>query len=349
MRNTTSLTILQYNVRNDKMSTMISLLINSNTQNYDIIIIQKLWRNFFVSTSLSSHQCDFHLLYKSENDTRVCFYVNDNIDSKNWEIEFLTTNICVLSLTIRVDDASKTIYIYNIYNLSSISYSSRDNSFTLSTTNRSLIANVTNHHILLKDFNLHYFFWNESFRSTQHAAANKLLDMIDKHDLALILSREIIIWETRNIFSIIDLTFVSSYLIEKIEHCMSRFDMKQSSNYISMSTRILLDFDSISTQSAKRRVWKLLDMIKLREIERKTFISKNSQSIAEIDAYTKKIQNFLHRMINAIISWAKLNRYVKSFWIKKCDEIIKKTRRLRRIWSATQNFSNWSNYMKFND
>jgi hypothetical protein len=156
----------------------------------------------------------------------VCFYVNDNIDSKNWKIEFLTADICVLSLTIRVDDASKTIHIHNVYNLSSISYSSRDSSFTLSTTNRNLIADATDHYILLKDFNLHHFFWSESFKSTQHAAANELLDMIDKHDLALILSREIITWETRNIFSIIDLTFVSSYLIERIEHCMSRLDMR---------------------------------------------------------------------------------------------------------------------------
>jgi hypothetical protein len=158
MRNITSLTILQYNVRNNKVSIMISLLIDNNTQNYDIITIQKFWRNLFASTSLSSHQYDFHLLYRSENDTRMYFYVNDNIDSKDWEIEFLTINICVLSLTIRVDDVLKTIHIHNIYNLSSISYSSRDNSFTLSTTNRSLIANATNHYILLRDFNLHHFF-----------------------------------------------------------------------------------------------------------------------------------------------------------------------------------------------
>jgi uncharacterized protein YaaR (DUF327 family) len=72
-------------------------------------------------------------------------------------------------------------------------------------------------------------------------------------------------------------------------------------------------------------------MIKLKEIEKKVSISKNSQNIAEIDAYTKKIQNFLHRMIDAVVSWAKLSRYVRSFWIKKCDEIIKKMRRLRRI------------------
>jgi hypothetical protein len=62
---------------------MISLLADSNIQDYDIIAIQKLWRNFFVSTTLSSSQNGFHLLYRLGRDIRVCFYVNDklNIDS----------------------------------------------------------------------------------------------------------------------------------------------------------------------------------------------------------------------------------------------------------------------------
>ena len=36
-----TLSILQYNVRNDRVSTMISLLTDVETQSYDIIAIQK--------------------------------------------------------------------------------------------------------------------------------------------------------------------------------------------------------------------------------------------------------------------------------------------------------------------
>ena len=41
MRDNNSLFILQYNVRNDRVSTMISLLIDEEIKSYDIIAIQK--------------------------------------------------------------------------------------------------------------------------------------------------------------------------------------------------------------------------------------------------------------------------------------------------------------------
>ena len=59
---------------------MISLLADRNIQNYDIIVIQKFWRNLSVSTSLNARRTNFHLLYMSEENTRICFYVNEKID-----------------------------------------------------------------------------------------------------------------------------------------------------------------------------------------------------------------------------------------------------------------------------
>ncbi len=53
MKNTNVLIILQYNVRNEKIHTMISLFVDKNIQNYDVIAIQKFWRNSFASISLS--------------------------------------------------------------------------------------------------------------------------------------------------------------------------------------------------------------------------------------------------------------------------------------------------------
>jgi hypothetical protein len=42
MKNTNFLIILQYNVRNEKVRTMISLFVDKNIQDYDVIAIQKL-------------------------------------------------------------------------------------------------------------------------------------------------------------------------------------------------------------------------------------------------------------------------------------------------------------------
>ena len=77
MRDNNTLFILQYNVRNDRVGTMIPLLADERTRSYDIIAIQESWRNPHAATSLSSHHSGFHLLYRSGADTRVCFYIND--------------------------------------------------------------------------------------------------------------------------------------------------------------------------------------------------------------------------------------------------------------------------------
>jgi hypothetical protein len=42
MKNTNVLIILQYNVRNEKIYTMISLFVDKNIQDYNVIAIQKL-------------------------------------------------------------------------------------------------------------------------------------------------------------------------------------------------------------------------------------------------------------------------------------------------------------------
>jgi hypothetical protein len=77
MKNTNVLIILQYNVHNERIRTMISLFVDKNIQDYNVIAIHKSWRNLFASISLSSNQNNFHLLYKSKNDIKICFYVND--------------------------------------------------------------------------------------------------------------------------------------------------------------------------------------------------------------------------------------------------------------------------------
>lgn len=219
----------------------------------------------------------------------------------------------------------------------------------LSTTNCNLIELETHHQILLKNFNLHHSFWSDSSKFIQHVVDNALLNMINKHDLSIILFREIITWKTRNIFNISDLTFASSYLTDKVEHCMTRLNIRQSSNYILISIRILLDANSNFVWLVKRRAWKLLNIFKLKKVEKEALLLRLSQNEIEIDAYTQKIKYFLQRIIVEVVSWSTLSRYVKSFWNEKCDEITKKTRRLRRLWSTTHDQKDWTNYMGVND
>ena len=166
---------------------MIPLLADTNTQDYDIIAIQEPWRNPSAPTSLSSHQSGFHLLYRPGGDTRVCFYINDSIDTDSWEVEFPSADMCTLKIETCTEGAAEVIHIHNVYNPSPASYSSTDSPSTLSTVRSMLTQGV--HHILLGDFNLHHPFWNGPSRPTQHAAADQLLDIIDEFNLSLTLPK----------------------------------------------------------------------------------------------------------------------------------------------------------------
>jgi hypothetical protein len=192
MSNTSTFNILQYNVRNDRIIIMISLLINNRIKNFDIIVIQKFWRNFFDSTTLSFSQSDFHLLYRSRENIRVCFYVNEKINSNNWEVNYFNANIIFLTMQVLIENHSKMIHIHNIYNSSSLSYSSTKSLSMLSKVRWHLI-DCESHQILLSDFNLHHFLWNELTRLTQHATANQWLNLIENLNLSLIFSIDIII------------------------------------------------------------------------------------------------------------------------------------------------------------
>ena len=241
MTDTHFINILQYNVRNDRVTTMIPLLADQRVQNYDVIAIQEPWRNPNGPTTLSSFQSGFHLLYRPGGDTRVCFYINEKIDPESWEIEFPSSDICTLKIKIKEQENEKTMHIHNVYNPSPISYSSIDSPSSIPILSRQLAAEAE--HVVIGDFNLHHPLWNGLTRPTQHTAADHLLDLVENHDLSLTLPKGSVTWEARGSFSTIDLVFMSEYLAERVEHCKTRPDLNQSSDHIPISTRILLGYE----------------------------------------------------------------------------------------------------------
>ena len=288
---------------------MISLLIDEEIKSYDIIAIQKSWRNSHVITSLNSHHSEFHLLFRSNVDTKVCFYINDQIDLNSWEIEYSTSNLSILTVKTLVDSETQTFRIHNVYNSSSVFYSSRNELSILSNLARQL--RVSKEHIVLRNFNLHHSYWSDFTRLTQHAVANALIDIIYSAELSLTLFRDFITWKTRESQSIIDFIFMSENMTSRLIHCMIRVDMRQSSDHISMFTRLCLDSKSVSVK--RRRAWKLLNMKKLRAIEKDALMSRTSQIRQNIDHYTKEIRYFLQTIIEISVSWVTTYSECKSY------------------------------------
>ena len=310
MKDIETLTILQYNVRNDRLTTMIPLLADPRVQEYDVIAIQEPWRNPNMPTTLSSHQSGFHLLYRPGGDTRVCFYINDKINPSSWEVSYPSRDMCSLALSVHTEGKTKLIHIHNVYNPSPISYSSTNSPSTIPEAQHSLESD--GEHILLGDFNLHHPYWSGPSRPTQHAAADQLLNLVAEKELSLALPKGTVTWEARGSYSTIDLVFMTEFLAERLEHCKAREDIGQLSDHIPISTRLRLGSDILLP--VKRRAFKLLDMDKLREAERRAPRAPVLRTHNDIEEFTKTVQAFLKSVIEASVPWARPALEAKPFW-----------------------------------
>jgi hypothetical protein len=129
---------------------------------------------------------------------------------------------------------------------------------------------------------------------------------------------------------------------------MTRFNFDQSSNHILISTKILCDTKSNSSRIA-RKAWNIIDLNKIKKAMKHALTLQSSITVREIDICVNEIQKFLRSIVEIIVSWATLNRHVKSFWNDQCSATIKNTRKLRRLWSASRDSHDLTLYMKIND
>lgn len=158
---------------------MTSLLKNDEMKNINVIAIQESWfnkkTNFFYNFNFSR----FHLLHKIKENIHICFYVNKHLKVNDWYVKFLSKDCCFLQLRRK---KKLNIWIYNIYNFSFLSIN--DSSFSrfidslqsllnlnnLLNLNSSInikkllhikkLLNKSDKYIILKDFILHHFNWN---------------------------------------------------------------------------------------------------------------------------------------------------------------------------------------------
>ena len=91
------LRILQYNVHKSRNKMIIILLHEKRINNYNILIIQKLWQHHEETQTYNSRGINFTL---KNNNEKTCFYINNCIDDNNWHNtwHFKDVNIITLQL-----------------------------------------------------------------------------------------------------------------------------------------------------------------------------------------------------------------------------------------------------------
>ncbi len=216
--------------------------------------------------------------------------------------------------------------MHNVYNVSSSSYASITTLLVIETIKKQL--NDEKKHIILKDFNLHHFLWSDSARSMQHDAIDQLLNVVHQTQLRFTLSSNTITWKTCNSCSIIDLIFMFEELQKKLIHCMIKSKLNQSSNYISISIKIMLEMNlKIERQ---RRTWKKIDVEKFINFWRDLVASASLNRRQHIEKYAIKIRQSIKSAMNITMSWNKSFIETKFFWKNRCVDAMTTTRRKRR-------------------
>jgi hypothetical protein len=154
---------------------MMSLLIDSRIKKYDLLAIQKSWRNVCVSTFYNSFNIDFHLLYEDIENVKICFNVNMRIHVDHWFVNYVFDDVCIIRIKIANE---KWINVHNVYNASFDFYASRS-SLTIIEIVRNRLNDVEKH-ILLRNFNLHHSLRSDATKSIQHDAENQLLNVVQQ-------------------------------------------------------------------------------------------------------------------------------------------------------------------------
>ncbi len=155
--------ILQYNVHKFRNKMMIALLHEKKIKNYDILILQELWWFDDIFRAYCSATVDFML---KNNEDRICFYINKRIDNNIWHLTWYFKNVNIIMLQTLIDNAQMTqrvIHIHEVYNLSLRNHEIIHEKENLSDIEKTL--HISKESILVEDFNLHYFTWEESFYS----------------------------------------------------------------------------------------------------------------------------------------------------------------------------------------
>ena len=331
------LRILQYNVYKFREKMMIVLLHEKKIKNHDILILQELWwfdENFraYCSTTVN-----FTL---KNNESRICFYINKRIDSNIWHSTWHFKDVNTIMLQTLINDTQmiqKVIHIHEAYNSSLRNHEVIHEKESFSDIKKML--HMSKECILVEDFNLHHFTWENSFYSRQHLLSNDLIDA------SLMLSWDMITRNYQRSQMTINLIFTTDDIMNRLIQCRIDEEMKNFSDHLLIQT--IIDF-RVCKESARKSCcnWKTMNEEKFINILKEQMLKSllnHEMKHQRIDEYIKQLLNALKKIIEISTLWARSHEMIKAKWTKKCTKIIKSMQWMKRnCWII----DDWTEYIQ---
>ena len=334
---------------------MIGLLADPRIAEYDILAIQEPWRNRFDAAVYNPRSSPFHTLDLKQPDSRACIYVNKRISVNEWTETFHSPDLCTITLRIAGGTpAERLINTHSVYNPPPISHQDTTDPGTIPALRQAL--QMPGEHIILGDFNLHHPVWAGPLYPHQHRLADDLLDLMRSTGAELALPQGTITREFQkgriSERTTIDLIFATETLTEQIEHCKVVREIEQSSYHLPIATCFSLETAPEPTPTRKRRAWKKLNVEKFtetftREVETLYYLDLANRQ--QINQYTEMLAQAMSKAAEAATPWKQVSEFMKGYWTQECQNVVKTTRRLRRIYSETHAEEDWQRYIQAKD
>ncbi len=237
----------------------------------------------------------------------------------------------------------KVIYIHEAYNLSLKDHKVIHEKENLSNIEKML--HMSRESILVEDFNLHHFTWEESFYSRQHLLLNELIKMITNINASLALSQDTITRNYQESQTTINLIFTTDDIMNQLIWCEINKKMKNFSDHLLIQT--IIDFRVCKESARKSRCnWKIMNKEKfintLKEQMLKSLLNHEMRRWC-IDEYIKQLLDALKKIIKIFTLWMRSHKMIKAEWTKKCIKIIKSMQRMRR---SCQIINDWTKYIQ---
>ncbi len=224
----------------------------------------------------------------------------------------------------------RAIHIHEAYNSSLRNHEIIHEKENLSDIEKTL--HMLKESILVEDFNLHHFTWEESFYLRQHLLLNELIKMITNIDASLALSQDTITRNYQESQMTINLIFTTDDIMNRLIQCEINEEMKNFSDYLLIQT--IIDF-KVCKESARKSCcnWKTINEEKfintLKEQMLKSLLNHEMRCWC-INKYIKQLLNALKKIIEIFIFWARSHEMIKAEWTKKCMKIIKSVQWMRK-------------------
>ncbi|KAG0158785.1 hypothetical protein PDIDSM_6304 [Penicillium digitatum] len=270
------------------------------------------------------HQLVFPKELEGER-ARVCLFVSKRIDPGSWSCKTVSKGYQLLKLRRNHLDGWTDLFMHNIYN--------NDDGETVEKLNRELAQRPYAEHILIGDMNLHHPTWSGiGSKAKATAAAERLLDIAGIHNLSLTTETGSPTWRRNEQASVLDLTFVSNTLAERVVECQVGTD-HGSDHYPVVTT---IDIGTPPYEPPKRRNWKATDDKKLIEfIERQltNTTTNTNNTTPPIPPPTPKTSQ--QPTIRYLYTMGDPFAVGKSSFTPECQEAVKEVRQLRRRHERT--------------